>query len=63
MLLPQGSGAPMFDAQDEPEGPRLRAADQPNRAQRKNSWRQDAIFELEDLADLYGVDVSGVQLG
>lgn len=52
----------MHDVQEEPECPRLRAADQPNRAQRKASWRQDASFELEDLADLYDVNVSGVWL-
>ncbi|MFE9442503.1 hypothetical protein ACFYO2_26655 [Streptomyces sp. NPDC006602] len=52
----------MHDVQEEPEGPRLRAADLPNRAQRKAGWRQDALFELEDLADLYDVNVSGVRL-
>jgi hypothetical protein len=52
----------MHDVQEEPEGPRLRAADQPNRAQRKASWRQEALFELEDLADLVDVDLSGVRL-
>ncbi|MEU5577791.1 hypothetical protein ABZ791_10720 [Streptomyces huasconensis] len=52
----------MHEGQDEPEGPRLRAADQPNRARRKTSWRQDALFELEDLGDLYDLDLSGVRL-
>lgn len=52
----------MYDAQEDSEGPRLRAADEPTRAQRKRSWRQDALFELEDLADLIDVDVSGVRL-
>jgi hypothetical protein len=52
----------MYDAQEEPEGPRLRAADQPNRAQRKTGWLHDALFELEELGDLYGIDASGVRL-
>ncbi|MFI2909449.1 hypothetical protein ACG2OD_14530 [Streptomyces sp. PDY-4] len=52
----------MYDAQEEPEGPRLRSADQPNRAQRKAGWRQDAATELEELGDLYGLDLSGVRL-
>lgn len=52
----------MHDVQEEPEGPRLRAADQPNRAQRKRGWRQEALFELEDLADLVDVDLTGVRL-
>jgi len=52
----------MHDGQDEPEGPRFRVADQPNRAQRKAGWRQDVLFELEDLADLYDLDVSEVRL-
>lgn len=48
--------------QDEPEGPRLRAADEPNRAERSRGWRQDALFELEELGDLYGIDASGVRI-
>ncbi|MGI5196944.1 hypothetical protein ACQEVY_25455 [Streptomyces sp. CA-288835] len=48
----------MHEGQDEPEGPRLRAADQPNRAQRKASWRQDALFELEELGDLFNLPAS-----
>lgn len=53
----------MHEGQDQPDGSRMRAADQPNRAQRKADWRQHALFELEDLADLYDVDPSGVRLG
>lgn len=52
----------MYEVQEEPEGPRLRAADQPTRARRKAGWRQDALFELEELGDLYDVDLSGVRL-
>lgn len=52
----------MHDAQDEPEGPRLRAADQPNRAERQRSWRQEALWELEELGDLYGIDHQAVRL-
>lgn len=62
MLLPQGSDAAMFERQEEPEGPRLRTADEPNRAERNRGWRQDALFELEELGELYGVDVSAVRL-
>ncbi|MFD7605163.1 hypothetical protein ACFWAN_32570 [Streptomyces mirabilis] len=52
----------MPDVQEEPEGPRLRLTDQPNRAERKRSWRQDALFELEELAELYDVDATAVRL-
>jgi hypothetical protein len=52
----------MFERQEEPEGPRLRTADEPNRAERNRGWRQDALFELEELGELYGVDVSAVRL-
>jgi len=41
------------DDQDQEPGPRLRDAGQPNRAERDRSWKRDALFELEDLADLY----------
>ncbi|MFE4513776.1 hypothetical protein ACFRMQ_06175 [Kitasatospora sp. NPDC056783] len=33
-----------------------------SRAVRRRDWRQDARDELEDLADLYEVDVSRVRL-
>lgn len=39
--------------EDQAEGPRLRDAAQPNRAERERSWRMEALEELEDLADLY----------
>jgi hypothetical protein len=61
-MTPHGSDVEMFDQPEAPEGPRLRAADQPNRAERKREWRQDALFALEELGDLYDVDVSGVRL-
>lgn len=28
----------------------------------ERSWRQDALFELEELGDLYGIDPSAVKL-
>lgn len=39
--------------QEEPEGPRLRPTDKPNRAQSRREWRQAVLFELEATADLY----------
>ncbi|MEV6419049.1 hypothetical protein [Streptomyces sp. NPDC051662] len=55
----------MYDAQAEPpEDSHLRSVTQPNRAQSKVRWHQEAASELEDLGDLYGygLDVPGVQL-
>ncbi|MFC8099426.1 hypothetical protein [Streptomyces sp. NPDC057363] len=49
------------DDQDQEPGPRLRDAAQPNRAQEGRSWRQEALWELDDLADLYP-DLPGVRL-
>ncbi|WP_328377031.1 hypothetical protein OHB13_11805 [Streptomyces sp. NBC_00440] len=40
-----------------PEAPRRR----PSKAAER-SWRQAALFELEDLGDLYGVDPEAVKL-
>jgi len=31
-------------------------------AQRRTGWRQEALFELEELGDLYGVDPEKVRL-
>ncbi|MFF3416832.1 hypothetical protein ACFYW9_19345 [Streptomyces sp. NPDC002698] len=31
-------------------------------AQRRTGWRQDALSEMDDLADLYGVDPQAVRL-
>ncbi|MFE5092077.1 hypothetical protein ACFRCI_17230 [Streptomyces sp. NPDC056638] len=39
--------------QDQGDGPRMKAADQPNRAQNKRGWRLEALEELEELRDLY----------
>jgi hypothetical protein len=35
------------------DGPRLRDAGQPNRAEQERGWRQEALWELDDLSDLY----------
>jgi hypothetical protein len=43
----------MYEDDQAPDGPRLRDAGQPNRAERDRSWRQEALFELEDLSELY----------
>lgn len=32
------------------------------RAEQRRGWRQDALFELEELGDLYGVDPDQVRL-
>lgn len=50
------------DDQGEADGPRLQAADEPTRAQRKRGWRLDARAELEELGDLYGLDLPAVRL-
>ncbi|WP_262928437.1 hypothetical protein [Streptomyces sp. CBMA29] len=34
----------------------------PSKAAERQNWRQDALFELEDLGDLYGIDTSQVRL-
>jgi hypothetical protein len=40
-----------------PEVPKRR----PSKAAER-SWRQDALFELEELGDLYGIDPGAVRL-
>lgn len=40
-----------------PEAPKRR----PSKAAER-SWRQDALFELEELGDLYGIDPGAVRL-
>ncbi|WP_055523433.1 hypothetical protein [Streptomyces graminilatus] len=37
-------------------------APRPSKAQERRGWRQDALFELEDLADIWGVELSQVRL-
>ncbi|MFI5865860.1 hypothetical protein [Streptomyces sp. NPDC051546] len=44
----------MYEDDQAAEGPRFQDAAEPNRAQRKRGWQQEAMFELEDLEDLYG---------
>ncbi|MGV9693340.1 hypothetical protein ACWDUX_30020 [Streptomyces sp. NPDC003444] len=34
----------------------------PSRAAQRREWRQSALFELEELGDLYGIDMSAVTL-
>lgn len=34
----------------------------PSKAVERQGWRQDALFELEELGDLYGIDMSKVRL-
>jgi hypothetical protein len=41
-----------------PETPARR----PTKAAQRNEWRQDALFELEELGDLYGIDPEAVRL-
>ncbi|MFH8346775.1 hypothetical protein [Streptomyces sp. NPDC018045] len=36
--------------------PPVKANRRPNRASEKRTWQQDALFELSELAELYGVD-------
>jgi hypothetical protein len=31
-------------------------------AARRTSWKQDALFELEELGDLWGIDTTKVRL-
>jgi hypothetical protein len=38
------------------------ACAQPTKASDRQGWRQDARAELDELADLYGIDPSGVRL-
>ncbi|MFF8629673.1 hypothetical protein [Streptomyces werraensis] len=37
-------------------------APQPSKAEQRKGWRQDALFELEELGDLYGIDPQKVRL-
>lgn len=37
-------------------------APRPSKAEQRKGWRQDALFEMEDLADLYGLDPEKVRL-
>jgi hypothetical protein len=41
-----------------PETPTRRAS----KAEQRQGWRQEALFELEDLADLYGINPEKVRL-
>lgn len=34
----------------------------PTKAQERSGWRQDALFELDELGDLYGLDPEAVRL-
>jgi hypothetical protein len=34
----------------------------PSKAAQRTEWRQDALFELEELGDLYGIDPEAVRL-
>ena len=52
----------MYQDDQTSEGPRLRDAAEPNRAARQRGWRQEALFELEELADLLDVDLPEVRL-
>ena len=45
-----------FCAPPAPKAPR------PTKAADRRSWRQDALFELEELGDLYDVDPKKVRL-
>ncbi|MFF5433430.1 hypothetical protein ACFY5K_25745 [Streptomyces griseofuscus] len=51
----------MHDEDQAQDGPRMRDAAEPARAEAKRSWRQAALWELDDLADLYP-DLPGVRL-
>ncbi|MFJ8699452.1 hypothetical protein [Streptomyces ardesiacus] len=33
-----------------------------SKAAERQGWRQDALFELEELGDLYGIDPEAVRL-
>lgn len=37
-------------------------ATRPSKAAERQGWRQEALFELEDLGDLYGIDPGQVRL-
>lgn len=52
VVTTSGVDAGMYE-DDQDQAPRLRDAGQPNRAERQRGWRQEALFELEDLEDLY----------
>ncbi len=41
-----------------PETPARR----PTKAAQRSEWKQDALFELEELGDLYGIDPEKVRL-
>ncbi|MFF1450158.1 hypothetical protein ACFVYF_18765 [Streptomyces sp. NPDC058274] len=34
----------------------------PTKAAQRSEWKQDALFELEELGDLYGIDPEAVRL-
>jgi hypothetical protein len=34
----------------------------PSKAEERTGWRQEALFELEELGDLYGIDPQAVRL-
>lgn len=57
-----GADAQMYQDDQTTEGPRLRDAAEPNRAARQRSWRQEALFELEELSDLLDVSLPEVRL-
>ena len=54
----------MTPEQDDPleEMPHLTGRRSSSRAADRSSWRQDALYELEDLGDLWGLDLSQVRL-
>ncbi|MFI8815732.1 MULTISPECIES: hypothetical protein [unclassified Streptomyces] len=37
-------------------------AARPSRTTQHAGWRQDALFELEELGDFFGIDVDAVKL-
>ncbi|MEV5677468.1 hypothetical protein [Streptomyces sp. NPDC052179] len=37
-------------------------AAKPSRTTQRAGWRQDALFELEELGDFFGVDADAVKL-
>jgi hypothetical protein len=48
--------------EDYEAGPRLPGRKRPTRAASKESWRQDALFELDELGDFYGLERAKVSL-